>query len=49
MIAVRQGSEADAMFFIVRGAVEVLVALSDGSRQRRVAMLSRNQFFGRAR
>lgn len=45
-VVVRQGSDADAMFFIVRGAVEVLVALADGVRQRRVAMLSRNQFFG---
>ena len=32
------------MFFLVRGAVEVLVSV--GARQRRVALLSRNQFFG---
>ena len=43
-VVVRQGSEADAMFFLVRGAVEVLVSV--GARQRRVALLSRNQFFG---
>lgn len=44
-IVMRQGSEADSMFFLVRGAVEVLVAHGQ-SRQRRVALLSRNQFFG---
>lgn len=45
-VVVREGSDADAMFFIVRGAVEVLISLAGGCRSRRVAMLSRNQFFG---
>ena len=35
-VVVRQGSEADAMFFLVRGAVEVLVSV--GARQRRVGV-----------
>ncbi|KAJ8602266.1 hypothetical protein CTAYLR_003656 [Chrysophaeum taylorii] len=45
-VIVHEGDIGDCMFFIVRGAVEVLVILDGTTTTKRVAMLSKNQFFG---
>lgn len=43
-VVVRQGDEGDTMYFIVRGAVEVIVKSAIANK--RVAVLTMNQFFG---
>ena len=40
-----EGEEADAMYFIVAGSVEVLINV-DGGKQLRVATLKQHQYFG---